>query len=79
MRMEKQFSREVFINNPLVWINQQDHVSFQDNKTKDWDAGGVIQSIYKEETGEWYVDVETSSGKSERIDLNSVLSVRIFE
>ena len=50
MRMEKQFSREVFINNPLVWINQQDRVSFQDNKTKDWDAGGVIQSIYKEET-----------------------------
>lgn len=75
---ETEISRELLNINPLLWIKEQDEVTFKDNTTKEWKDGGAIQSIFKEDTGEWYVDIELD-GETRRINLADVYSVKIFK
>lgn len=77
--IEKEISRELLNANPLIWIKEHDEVSFKDNTTKSWEEGGAIQSIFKEETGEWYVNVKTGDGETRRVNLDDVYSVKIFK
>jgi predicted outer membrane repeat protein len=77
--IEKEISRELLNANPLLWIKERDEISFKDNTTKQWEEGGAIQSIFKEETGEWYVNVKIDGDKTRRVNLDDVYSVKIFK
>ena len=75
---EIEISRELLETNPLLWIKERDEIYLKGTNSEELYSRGALQSIVKED-GDWIVNVETEAGELIHVNLNEVVSVKIFK